>query len=975
MTATTEQPRVGSPAAELLPAVTLPRAPSAGRMWSRILALAAVVTGLFLLDQVANLLLQYWFLESLGFEDIFWTNFWMGAALFAVGFMGYGGAIIVPALLHGLQGVARRRAIQAGLLVGVAAGFFESRNFLTYLPFFHSQSFGEADPIYHHDIGFYVFKLPAIRAALHEAERWALVALAASILFAFLTRRHLGRPPRMGRFAARIGQVATPYTLGVLVFLGVMLAVEDWLRRFGLLTADNTQKSIPSGASNLDVRGIWSTEHSFVVEAIVILAASISAAIVLRRFGRAVESPGTVRDWRRVATKALLVVVIPGLVIDFGFKGMVGLRNQTQTTPNEPVVQFPFIKHHIDATNHAYGIDKIEIGQFVPKGPQDPAPALETLLQSPTIRNAPLWPGYVSWLERLVDPEYASRVLQTGGDTTIYGPTLSTFQQQEKLRPYYDFMDVDTTRYYIGGDERLFASSIRELPLVEPKPWLAWWGQRFVLFTHGYGLVMAGLNQTTHTGEPVYASNEIPTHTRYPELDVKNQAVYYGEGAGSMAYSDVANIDEHDHPTDEGRAQNRFPKDVRAGVEIDSPLKRIVFGYKSRQFLDIFFSNLIKKDSRVHYYRTPLERVERVAPFLYLDTDPYAVTTGDRIKWMVNGLTTTDRYPYSMREELGDKSDRRTPTIRDTRWVNYVKDSVKATVDAYTGQVNLYKFADEPVVNMWQDVYPDLFKSKASMPPKVRQQVQYPVQLLHVQFDDIYIYSHQLDPLTYFSQEDVYDDGDEVVGPVLDEGRAITFSIEPYYWLAEPGKSGLPASKAKTQFAMSMVFTPENALNLRAIATAYMDGDDYGKLSLLQIPKGKFFQGPEQADSAIDQDPFISQQAGLWTRRGLELIRGHTTPLLVDGELIYIEPFFIRSKQNPLPRLKRVVVVFRGNAYMAETLPTALRAALKPFPKFPIRPGPELGGEPPFIQSKEGGRVSQRTGGFVHDTSPEAAHP
>jgi uncharacterized membrane protein (UPF0182 family) len=209
----------------------------------------------------------------------------------------------------------------------------------------------------------------------------------------------------------------------------------------------------------------------------------------------------------------------------------------------------------------------------------------------------------------------------------------------------------------------------------------------------------------------------------------------------------------------------------------------------------------------------------------------------------------------------------------------------------------------------------------------------------------------------------------------LAEGRTVTFSKEPYYWIAQPGNSEMPPSSEKTQFAQSMIFTPENALNLRAIATVYQDGADYGKLSVLEVPKGQYFLGPEQADAVIDQDPFISQQAGLWTRRGLELIRGHTTPLLIDGELIYIEPFFIRSKQNPLPRLKRVVVVFRGNAYMAETLHTALKEAIHPFPKFPIRPGPELGGEPPFVISKRSNKITQRTGGFVHEDNPSVAQP
>jgi uncharacterized protein len=979
--ATVEAPpaRRPEPSVADLPLVELPRAPDPGLLWSRILIFAGVMLGLYLLDQVANLLLQMWFLESLGLKSVFWTNFKVGAILFAIAFVLFGGAVAAPAIIHGLKGTARRRALGVAALVGVVAGYWASGRYMTYLMFLHGKSFHDKDPIYHHDIGFYVFKFPAILTTTWAATDLALVGLVAAIVFAAITRARRPRPEGMGRVATLFAELATPYTRGMLVFLVVTLAVDDWLRRYGLLTKGNVDRSIPRGASNLDVQGIWSNKHAFVVEAIAILVGGIVAARKLGQMRRAVERPESVRDWKQVRMRALVMALVPGLAVVFAFHALVGLRNQTQTTPNEPVVQLPFIKFHIDATNKAWGIDHVQTAQYQPKDKNDPKPSLNEILKHPTIQNAPLWPGYAAWLEKLIDPEYAQRVLQVQGDiptrTQIYGPTLSTFQQQEKLRPYYDFMDVDTTRYYIHGHERLFTSSVRELPLLEPKPWLAWWGQRFVVFTHGYGLVMAEMNKSTRAGEPRYVSNAIPTRTRFPELKTKNQSIYYGEGAGSMAYSDVAKIAEHDHPTDEGRAQTKLPQNVNAGVKIDTPLKRIVFGYKSRQFLDIFFSNLIKKDSRVHYYRTPLERVERVAPFLYFDTDPYAVVDGKGIQWMVNGMTTSKRYPYSMIEELGDKSYRRSPTIRPTRWVNYARDSVKATVDAYTGHVHMYKIANEPVINTWSSVYPHMFRSKAVMPPRLRQQIQYPTQLFHTQFDDIYIYTHQKDPLTFFSQEDVYDDADEVLGPVLDEGHAISFSMEPYYWLAEPGTNGMPRSSEKTQFSMSMAFTPENALNLRAIATVYQDGKDYGKQSILEIPKGKYFQGTAQADAAIDQDPFISQQAGLWTRRGLELIRGHTTPLLVDGELIYIEPFFIRSKQNPLPRLQRVVVVVRGRAYMAETLHTALRAGLSPFPKFPIRPGPELGGEPPFILNKKKKRISQVSGNYKHTGNPKAARP
>ena len=251
---------------------------------------------------------------------------------------------------------------------------------------------------------------------------------------------------------------------------------------------------------------------------------------------------------------------------------------------------------------------------------------------------------------------------------------------------------------------------------------------------------------------------------------------------------------------------------------------------------------------------------------------------------------------------------------------------------------------------------------------------------MHVQFDDTWIFSHMKDPLTYFSQEDLFDDGDEVKGPLIDglEGAPLAFSIEPYYWMADAGEGPMPANADGThdEFAMSTIFTPESAPNLRSVITAYMDGPDYGKLTMAVVPKGEYHPGPQQADAAIDQDPFISQQIGFWTRRGLEVIRGHTTPLVVKNELIYVEPLFVRSVQNPVPQLLRVIVVYRGDAFMSTTLPGALREAVFGRAKFPIRPGPDLDrgpdstGKQENSEPKAGGGTTQTQGGRPQNAGP-----
>jgi len=585
----------------------------------------------------------------------------------------------------------------------------------------------------------------------------------------------------------------------------------------------------------------------------------------------------------------------------------------------------PYIQRHIAATRAAYGFDRVEAVDLNVRSESDPLPSLERLLESPTIRNAPLWPTFAVYLERLVDPQHALRVLQTGGDNKVYGPTVEIFRQEQKLRTYYNFLDVDVLRYMENGEPRVFASAVRETPILEPQPWLAWWGQRFMLFTHGHGLVMSPVAEVTPDGAPVFTMRDLPVQPDNPSLAVADPRIYYGEGSGSMAISNVRDMEEFSYPTEQGRATTTLG--IEAGVPLDSPLKRLVFAWRSGEFFELLFSGLITSESRLHYYRQPIERLKQVAPFLYLDSNAYAVIADGRILWMVNGLTTSDRYPYSQFNDLGDKSHSRTAQTIDTRRINYVEDSVKITIDATTGRVQLYQIADSPVVNAWANVYPGLFQDGATMPAGVRQQLTYPLHLFHTQFDDLYIYYHMNDPMYYFNMEDMWDDADEVLGPILDEGKAITFSIEPQQLLVETG-GALPASSSGTQFALMAPFTPEGARNLRAIPIAYQDGEDYGRLMVLQVPKGEYVLGPEQADSVIDQEPEIAQQISWWNRKGTEVIRGHTTLMIVDGELIYIEPIFIRSAQNPVTQLKRVVAVVRGHAYMAETLDEAIRLAV-----------------------------------------------
>jgi len=909
-----------------IPRAAIPRAPLASVLWSRALVVAWVAVILFLLDGLTLLLSDFWLLQSLDLESVFWTNFSMGSRLFVFGFVTAAFGIASPAYFLRTSRAVKKVAVSIGLLVGVYSGYLlamEYSNFL--LSGSYGVKFGKTDPYFGSDYSFYAFDLPNIVTAWNFLILGSVWGLISAIACSYAASQE---PPTSGRFLTRLGslvaRLSTRATRTALVVFGVLLAAGIFLGRYELLYKDNKASSIKVGPSYIDMEGFFSNLNYIYLTTVLVIGATVAAVLMLKRL-HAVPAGEPV--WGPRSRKLGLAVVLM-LALDFAFRLAVEIRGLTAVGPNEPVIQLPYIARHIDATREAYKLENIQEVSFTPRGPGDPLPDARKILASAAVKNLPLWPGYTSYLEDYLDRQHSERVIQTKGDIMVYGPTLDIMRQQQKLRTYYDFTQIDNVRYKIGDETRMFVSSVRELPLWEPSPWLAYWGTRFMLFTHGYGVVLAPASGVTPEGGPVYVSKDIPPQPAHPSLALRNQSVYYGEGSATVCFSNVRNMKEFDYPTDQDRAELWLPPDVKAGVRMDSLLKRMVFGWRAGKFFDLVFSGLITDETRIHFNRTPVERLERIAPFLFYDSNPYAVVVDGQLTWMVNGMTTSNSYPYSLHEELGDKSDERSRRPRPERIVNYVEDSVKATVDAYTGAVRFYKVSNDPVIEVWSKIYPDLFVEGSTMPPGIRAQITYPPQLFHAQFDDLYIYYHMKDPMYYFNMEDMWDDADEVLGPLLDEGKAVTFSFEPYSCMLDTG-GALPESKHAAQYSLVMPFTPERALNLRAIPVVYQDGEDYGKLTVLAVPKGHYVIGPEQADAAVDQVPEISQSFAWWNRRGMEVLRGHTTLVILEDEVIYVEPIFLRSKQNPIPQLKKVVVVFRGVARMEDTFELALNAAME----------------------------------------------
>lgn len=904
-------------------AVGLPFLPSPGQLWNRAILLFSLFVLLYVLDRLSILLGDLWLLQALELESVFWTNFRTGLWLWIIGFVVFLAAAVAPVLTHDLGRVRRWQLIVPGAVIALLGALGLSSNYDAFLLGSQDVGFGQDDPVFGRDLGFYVFDLPYLWVVWTYAVLAAKTNLGFALLCSAIQIKQSDHLSWRGRpITERIGLLATfPVRAGAVV-AGILAAFGLWLGRYELLYADNYDSSIHVGADYVDVTGLLSNLNYIYLSIVVVLGIAIIAFIALTRWRERAESGGgrSAPGSMRPLGFALLALVL----IDFAFKAGVELRDAVFVKPNEPVIQLDYIAAHIEATRQGAGLEGVERRSYLPGRPGDPLPPIDELLDAAAVRNAPLWPGFSSYLERLLDPQHADRVLLTDGDSMVYGPTLEHFQQKQKLRAYYRMIGVDFVRYDIDGEQRMLTSGVRELPLYEPQPWLGYFGQRYMLFTHGFGMVMAPANEVAEDRGPEFVAYNIPGEYEWPEVELDNERVYYGEGSATMAFSNVDRMKELDYPTEQDRAELFLEDNETTAVAVDSIWKRLVFGWRSGRLVEFLFSDLITDQTRVHFYRRPIERLQRVAPFLFFDSNPYAVSADGKMQWMVNGMSISDRFPYARYGELGDKSDQRSPFPVEHEWVNYVEDSVKATVDAYSGEVSLYRLKPHPIIDTWTQVYPGLFKDISEMPGSLLAQVTYPTQLFHYQFDDLWIYYHMQDPMYFFNLEDMWDDADEVLGPIIDDGKAIRFSIEPYPLILDT-ESWLPAADADTQYSSVMLFTPEKALNLRGIPIVYQDWPDYGRRTVLEVPKGTYVLGPEQADALIDQDPEISSRFALWNRRGMDILRGHTVMVPFAEEVLYIEPIFLRSRQNPVTQLHKVAVVFRERVAMSDSIGEALR--------------------------------------------------
>jgi hypothetical protein len=920
-----------------------PGIPEPAALWGPVRTWTWAACVVVTLAAIPHYLVQYWFNTSLDFHTIFFTNLKAQVALFA----GYGGlvfaGIVVPMRLYAVSPALRRAAVHCGLWIGLFAGWRAAHRYLDFLLALNGVPFGRTDPVFGHDIGFYVYWLPVLETLV----AWAAWALAASIVATLIARadamRERGLLARTDvTFWGKAALLCPPYMRRLWDAEGLVVASFLFLLRYGLLFKDNDAAGVRVGAQYLDVTGVLSTLNYLYVSIGVELALCFLLSVWLRRvhgrYGWLLDggerSAAPAPPSRTAGLPALERTALALLALDLVFFAGVVVRDHVFVRPNEPYVQLPYISRHIEATIQGYRLDAVKPVEWnLPAYPASP----DRLLESRTLRNAPVLPTWVSSLEEPPDVQHLER-LSLSDSLMVYGPTLQIFNQQQSLRPYYQFTNVDGVRYSVNGEKKMFVSAVRELPslaFLGPKEWLRYWGSAALMFTHGYGLVMSPVNAVDELGNPVYVSDNIPPRVADRAFEHEPR-IYFGEGAkDDYVLTNARGLMEFDHASAQSREEFSMPADLRSGIRVDSLWKRLVFALDTGDLTAFLFSRYIDHDqTRVHIRRTPMMRARSIAPFLFLESNNYAFIADRKVYWMVNALTTSDRYPYSFREILGDKADERAVHPFPERTINYAEDAVKITMDAYSGDIRFYQLTEDPIVSSWARVYPDLFRPASEMPAEVAAQLTYPPQWFHIQFDDIYKRYHQRDPIQFYNVEDLWDDADEVLGSV---GRGLkgmgsadqsTFSFEGHPMLIDP--ADLPAgvgigTPGSLEYAMVFPFTPEGQRNLRALVMVFQDPGHYGKLVSLQIPQGQFVPGPEQIESYIDNDRPVHQQVTMWIRHASEVIRGHMVVLPIGGDLLYIETIWVSSTQNELPQLKLFAVRYHGKIASGLTLEEAIR--------------------------------------------------
>ncbi|MGW7257127.1 UPF0182 family membrane protein [Streptomyces sp. NPDC054834] len=747
-------------------------------------------------------------------------------------------------------------------LVGLIAGASAAGQWRTWLMWVNGVPFHQKDPQFHLDVSFYAFDLPWYRFLVGFGFAAAILSLIAAALTHYLYGGLRVTSPGARATAAATGHLSV--LLGVFVALK---AVAYWLDRYGLAVKSSDFKASDhwTGLRYVDANAYLPAKT------ILFFIAVICALLFFATLWRRTWQLPVIGFGLMVLSAILIGGLYPAIVQKF------------QVQPNEQAKEAPYVEKNIKATREAYGIDDAQVSEYEGKSTTKD----RTSLRDDVGKAASI---------RILDPNIVS----------------PTFQQLQQMRNYYGFpTNLDVDRYTKDGKDQDTVIGLRELNLdgIPKKNWI----NNHFRYTHGYGVVAAKGTEADSEGQPVFTEYDLPSKG---DLPTYQQRVYYGEK--TTTYSIVGGPQkEVDYSDDQGEKTTSYQ--AKSGVSLSSPINRAAYAVTFNE-PQMLYSGAIGKGSRILYNRTPKERVEAVAPWLTIDGDAYPAVVDGRIQWIVDTYTTTNGYPYASRTTLGDTTaDSLTATnnnravVAQQNQVNYIRNSVKATVDAYTGEVKLYQWdTADPVLKTWMKAFPGTVKPRSAISDSLMAHLRYPQDLFKVQRELLTRY-HVTDAQTFLTGSEVWQVPDD---PTNKSGNA----VPPYYL------SMMMPGQASQAFSLSTTFTPNGRDNLSAFMSVDAEAgtSDYGKIRVLKLPTSTAVEGPKQVQSKFNSEQDIAAAIKLLKGGDSDIEYGNLLTVPLDGGLLYAEPVYVRGGGLKYPLLKKVLVTYGGKTAFENTLDDAL---------------------------------------------------
>jgi uncharacterized protein len=827
-----------------------------GRLLVALLLVLLIFVPLFW-DGISLLVNWLWF-DQTGFREIYFTILKTEVGLSAC--CGIGFLLITGLSLWIAQAVARRAGFRpmapAGefpalerfpavlgrlvwfsiLIAGWVTGEWSAAHWRGYLLATHAVPMAQTDPIFGISLSFYLFRLPFLFFLYHLGLAILITCLLTTGSLYFIQGGIWVSP----RGLAVAHKVRTHLmVLGALFFL-----LFAWRARLGMYDLVYAPRGLVYGAGYTDIHVVWPLLW-LLLGLCLITALVFFAGALAGRARPALYSMGAV----------IAVAIVGGSIFP-------GLVQRYVVAPSELQKEEPYIARGIEFTRRAYGLDRFDERSF---------PAIQDLTaasveeNAATMRNIRLWD---------------------------HQPQLTTFRQLQEIRTYYDFAHIFNDRYTIHSELRQVTLSARELSaesLPDPN-----WVNRHLIYTHGFGLCLGPVNESTPDGLPVLFIRDIPPVSSI-RLQVTRPEIYYGELSNNYCLVKTT-AKEFDYPSGQQNIYTVYQGS--GGIPVGGFWRRLLFALRFRN-INILLSRYIEPASRIMIFRRILARVEKLAPFLSYDSQPYLVVAGDgSLQWIVDAYTTSSRYPYS----------EPTPGVG-----NYIRNSVKVTISAYDGRVSFYvSDPSDPLIRAYQRIFPGVFHPLSEMPPSLRAHIRYPQDFFSIQAAKYAVY-HMTDPGVFYSKEDLW----RVAGRMV---SGESQPMNPYYAIMK-----LPEAGKSEEFILMVPFTPARKNNMIAWMAARCDGAEYGKVLVFAFPKEKLIYGPEQIQSRINQNTSISQQLTLWDQGGSRVIRGTLLVIPVQNAVLYVEPLYLASEgRGSLPELERVIVAYSDHVVMEASLGDAL---------------------------------------------------